>query len=210
MAYQWSTGLSTLSRVFITILSPIFLVLSIWLHELGHAYAYYGIYSVWVEGIYLYAMGGLTTARLDASQAGRKSMMPVVSIAGPLVNGVLGGAMLLPFYLLRGSINSPLLLFLLSFHGWMQVALAVYNMIPGVPLDGSNALVGFLRFCFDDSKSKLIGYSIGLVFVIAAIVLVCIFISLGAGLFLILVLMYTGFALYELTKKPKSLTNPTY
>jgi Zn-dependent protease len=133
ISYQWSRGFDLVAQVLITVLSPLFLVLSIWLHELGHAYSYFLIYKVWIEGIYLYAMGGLTTARLDSSQSQRKSMMVVVSLAGPLINGLLGGIMLLPYYLLSDSL-SPLLGFLLYFHGWWQIALAVYNLIPGVPL----------------------------------------------------------------------------
>jgi hypothetical protein len=86
-------------------------------------------------------------------------------------------------------------------------------MLPGVPLDGSNALVGFIRLCANDGRAKLIAYSIGCVILVAAIVLTCIFLSLSTGIFLILSLLYTCFALYDVylrEKPPQSLTNPTY
>ena len=93
------------------------------------------------------------------------------------------------------------------------MGLAVYNMLPGVPLDGSNALVGVLRFCASDGKAKLVGYSIGCIVLVAAVVLTCIFVSISTGIFLVLSLVYTAFALYDVyqrEKPPQSLTNPTY
>jgi hypothetical protein len=42
-------------------------------------------------GIYLYAMGGLTIATLDASASAKKSLPILVALAGPAVNALLGG-----------------------------------------------------------------------------------------------------------------------
>lgn len=203
---------STVVRLVVALLSAFVLVLSIFAHELGHAYAYHRIYGVWVVGIYLYAMGGFTAATPDSGAMQRKSMMIVVAVAGPLINAVLAGMFLGLFYgLLAGGVAlDPLVYTLLFMHGWMQVVLAVYNMIPGVPLDGSNFLVGFLRLCLNDIKSKQVGYSIGLVIIVVAVVLTAIFYSFFAAFFLVMVLLYTGFALYDVLQRPKSVTNPTY
>ncbi len=84
-------GADTVERVLVTALSPLFFLLTILAHELAHAYTYWKGYGVWVGGIYLYAMGGLTTATPDAGAAAKKSMMILVAVAGPAVNGVLGG-----------------------------------------------------------------------------------------------------------------------
>ena len=51
------------------------------------------------------------------------------------------------------------------------------------------------------------------VVLVAAIVLTCIFVGISTGIFLVLSLVYTGFALYDVyqrEKPPQSLTNPTY
>jgi hypothetical protein len=91
----------TLERVLVTVFSPVFFLLSILLHELAHAYTFFKGYGVWVIGIYLYAMGGLTTALPDAGACAKKSMMILVAIAGPAVNGLLGGLTALLFSCLR-------------------------------------------------------------------------------------------------------------
>ena len=214
MAFQASQSLGAFEQILVTILSPLFFLISIFGHELGHAYAYNSIYGAWVTGIYLYAMGGFTAASPTESQYARKSMLLVVAIAGPLVNAVLGGIFLGAYYGLTAaglsSSTPPIVLVLLSFHGWMQIFLFAYNMLPGIPLDGSNALVGAFRYCLSDEKAKITAYSIGIVVVLIAVILVCIFWSWFAGIFLVMTLIYTGYALYELLQRPKSLTNPTY
>lgn len=135
-------------RILFSIFSPAFLIFSILLHELCHAFAYSKIYGMYVEGIYLYAMGGLTTALVDPNSS-KKSMAIVVSIAGPLANFVLGGLLIGAFYLYDSLANDPdpSVSFIFWFLGISQIGLGIYNMIPGVPLDGSNALVGALKCC---------------------------------------------------------------
>ena len=214
MAWRASSGFDSLTQALVTVLSPLFFLLSILGHELGHAYAYHLLYNCWVTGIFLYAMGGFTAAQVDVSQMEtRKSMMLVVAIAGPLVNGILAGILLGAYYGL-GAAQSvtapPVVMMLLRFHGWMQVFLFVYNMLPGVPLDGISALIGALRYCMTDQKARMTGYIVGVIVVLAAVVLCFIFFSLFAAIFLVMTLFYTGFALYELFQRPQSVTNPTY
>lgn len=212
ITFSSSYGMEFALRICFSIFSPLFLVLSIFLHELCHAWAYIKIYKVWVQAIYLYAMGGLTTATVDPN-ASRKSMAIVVSIAGPAANFVLGGLFLGAHYIYKAAASSPngTVLFMLFFLGITQMALGIYNMIPGVPLDGSNALVGAFRCCMTDSMAKKVAYSIGIVVIIAVIVVVIIFLSLYAGIFLVMALFMTCWALYEVIQStPKSQTNPTY
>jgi hypothetical protein len=101
--------------------------------------------------------------------------MVVVAVSGPLINAALGGVCLAFFYGFHQFMRENLVVyFLLSFHGWAQIGLAVYNMLPGVPLDGyfilllffylfcsflfsfrSAALVGLFRYCMTDGKAKV-------------------------------------------------------
>ncbi len=212
ISWQFSVfGASWNERMAVALISPIFFVCTIFLHELAHALVSYKVYKVWVTGIYLYALGGLTVTSVDGAANAQKSMMVLVAVAGPLVNGVIGAILLGSYYIFKPA--DLLLAFLLLFHGWFQIALLVYNMLPGVPLDGSNVLVGLIRYCTTDGKARVVGYGVGVAVLIVAVVLTCIFLSISSGIFLIMTLMYTAFAFYDAYQKekpPQSLTNPTY
>ncbi len=82
--------------------------------------------------------------------------------------------------------------------GYTNLVLAVFNMLPGVPLDGSAALTGVLNYCFDERRSKLIGYSAGIVVIVAVAVVVCIKVSIASGLYLLLIVALTAYAISEI------------
>ena len=101
---------------------------SILAHELGHAFTARR-YGVNTESIDLWALGGV--ARLD-----RESPSPradgLIAVAGPLTSlaiGVVGLALWV-------ATSSPVL----GWVGLVNVALAVFNMLPGAPLDGGRVL----------------------------------------------------------------------
>ncbi len=112
------------------VISPIFFLATIFLHELAHAYTFFWGYRQFVNSIYLYALGGLTICAIDASGREKKSLALTVAIAGPAVNAVIGIIFLTAYYLAFGQILD-LISFLLFFHGWAQIGLAAYNMLPG-------------------------------------------------------------------------------
>ncbi len=78
-----------------------------------------------------------------------KSGMVISAAAGPLSNlilSVIGVLLYVPFEWFLGSKNaftSAVSLFLFLFH-YMNLALAIFNLIPVPPLDGSRVLFGFL------------------------------------------------------------------
>ena len=75
--------------------------------------------------------------------------MIISAAAGPLSNlilSIIGALLYVPFWWFIGSSNAftyAISLFLYLFH-YMNLALAIFNLIPVPPLDGSRVLFGFL------------------------------------------------------------------
>jgi len=109
------------------------LVVSVLLHELGHALTARR-FGVGVKGITLELLGGYT--EMDG-EAPRPGVELAVSIAGPIVSLVLGlaavgGAFALP----SGTLVQELAVQLAV----SNILVAVFNALPGLPLDGGRAL----------------------------------------------------------------------
>ena len=119
----WILGLITALLLFSSVLA----------HELGHSFValYQGIE---VKSITLFIFGGL--ASLD-----RESKTPAesfwVAIAGPLVSMVLFGLFtsINIFIFITGPVKS-----IVQLLAYINLALALFNLIPGLPLDGGNIL----------------------------------------------------------------------
>lgn len=109
-------------------------------HELGHAFAgrMYGL----VPSIELYAFGGLTWWREGRPLTPGRSMF--VSVAGPLVGIVFGGAGL-AWMLSPGAPQEGLEGFTLWSFCWVNLGWALLNLIPMLPLDGGNIMASFFE-----------------------------------------------------------------
>lgn len=143
-------------------------VLSIFLHELGHALAAKFV-GVEVKSIVLWLLGGFTSLS-------RKAEKPVHNLfiyaAGPLVNMGLGFLFVVVYLLLylfiprELAIESILLIqaftrlfFSLAF---VNVILVVFNLLPIYPLDGGNILHAAMEMFFGRSKADLITFIISI------------------------------------------------
>ncbi|MDB9430626.1 site-2 protease family protein [Microcystis aeruginosa CS-555/01A07] len=114
-------------------LAAILLFASVVAHELGHSFVAIA-QGIEVKSITLFLFGGLATL-------GRESKTPLeaflVAIAGPLVSLLLFG-----IFLIIGSnisLNAPMAA-ILSLLAYINLALGLFNLIPGLPLDGGNIL----------------------------------------------------------------------
>lgn len=114
-------------------LAAILLFASVVAHELGHSFVAIA-QGIEVKSITLFLFGGLATL-------GRESKTPLeaflVAIAGPLVSLLLFGIFLIIG--LNISLNAPLAA-ILSLLAYINLALGLFNLIPGLPLDGGNIL----------------------------------------------------------------------
>lgn len=106
---------------------------SVLLHEFGHAFASLDR-GIPVAGITLFALGGVTESTREAERA--RDEFVIVGI-GPFVSLVLAGLFGLLFLLVETA-RAPAAV--LGFAAWTNLALAVFNAVPGYPLDGGRLL----------------------------------------------------------------------
>src|SRR5215468_7458922 len=110
-----------------------FLLLSVLLHELGHALTARG-FGIGVKAITLDLLGGYTEME---GESPRPSADFFVSAVGPAVSGVIGGVTYaLQVVLPDGTVIDQLAVQL----AWANLLVAVFNALPGLPLDGGRAL----------------------------------------------------------------------
>jgi Zn-dependent protease/CBS domain-containing protein len=109
-------------------------------HELSHAIVARRA-GIGIDGITLWFLGGVTRMKSEATTP-RAEL--AVSGAGPLTSFALGITMLGLGTALRSAAVSPLLVVALTWLGLINVVLAVFNVLPGAPLDGGRLLHAFV------------------------------------------------------------------
>lgn len=122
-ALVWTTAAATAVLFFVCLL----------LHELSHSVVARA-HGVSVRAITLFALGGVSEAAGENPDAGTEFL---VGIVGPATSAVLGAACLAGSRLLHAP-SAPQ--FMLLWLGRINLVLAVFNMIPGYPLDGGRVL----------------------------------------------------------------------
>jgi Zn-dependent protease/CBS domain-containing protein len=125
----WAAALATAVLFFASIL----------LHELGHAVVARAN-QLPVRSITLFALGGVAQIEKEAASAGAEFRM---AIAGPIVSVLLGTVCLLGASTYGWSLGdeaSGVLPAMLGWLGYINLALATFNLIPGYPLDGGRVL----------------------------------------------------------------------
>ena len=125
---------SGLFGFFLAILGTLGLFASVVLHEFGHALTarHFGIRTT---NITLHMLGGAANIERDP-QTPRAELF--IAAAGPLVSLILGAAfwLIASFAAFLGSSLTPLL----TFFAIANLVLAIFNLLPGLPLDGGRIL----------------------------------------------------------------------
>jgi Zn-dependent protease/CBS domain-containing protein len=123
----------TLQYWIIAAATAIMLFVSVLLHELGHSIVALH-YKVPVKSITLFIFGGVSLIGAEPPSAIAGFWL---SIAGPLVSFILAAL----FGLLQTPLTAvPPLLVLVKYLAYINVALGLFNLIPGFPLDGGGVL----------------------------------------------------------------------
>lgn len=163
------------------------------LHELGHALTARR-FGIRTQDITLLPFGGVARMENMPEKPGEEFL---VAIAGPAVNVVIAGFLLGLHYILAipirlqpdlSALNETNLLSQLMI---VNVAMAVFNLIPAFPMDGGRILRAAFSLRFSRIKATQIAARIGQVFAVAFVVLgifgnfwlvfIGIFVYLGAG-----------------------------
>lgn len=143
------------------ILTGILFFVAIILHELSHAIVAKAR-GIPVRSITLFALGGVAQIEREAADASTEFW---IGIVGPIASAVIGFLCLLASWLLGWTLTltpeTPLIA-MLMWLGVINIGLAVFNMLPGFPLDGGRVLRAIVWWLTNDlNKATRIAGGVG-------------------------------------------------
>jgi Zn-dependent protease len=131
LAYQ--TGLPGIYPWLLGLVTSLLLFASVLAHELGHSFVAIS-QGIEVKSITLFIFGGLAALGKE-SETPEQSFL--VAIAGPVVSLILFTVLTILYSNI--AMAAPLQM-IVSLLAYINLILAMFNMIPGLPLDGGNVL----------------------------------------------------------------------
>jgi Zn-dependent protease len=168
---NWSLA----TKIIAGILTSFFFFGSVLLHELMHSVVAQRE-GIRIEAITLFILGGVSQMSGEPKTAKDEFRM---AIAGPASSLVLGGVFWGIWFALRGSnVGSVQFVAAISYWlGYINLALGVFNLIPGFPLDGGRVLRSLLWWRGRNLQSATriassIGRGVGFLFILGGIFLV--------------------------------------
>jgi Zn-dependent protease len=140
-------------------------------HELAHSLVGRAN-GIPVKSITLFIFGGIAQMTKEATRPGAELKM---AAAGPICSAVIGGVFLLIFHFNPGM--SQPVANMVQWLAFMNFALAIFNSIPGFPLDGGRVFRSVLwRFTGDYKRATRIatqlGQGVGYTFIAGGIVII--------------------------------------
>jgi Zn-dependent protease/CBS domain-containing protein len=118
------------------VISAFVFLTSLLAHELAHSVVAMRR-GVKVEGITLWLFGGVSRFSSDTNSPGTQALFTFV---GPLTSLVLGALFYFVSVAAGGGARSGLLAATLSWLGYINISLGVFNLVPAFPLDGGRLL----------------------------------------------------------------------
>ncbi|MEF8757604.1 MAG: CBS domain-containing protein [Halobacteriales archaeon] len=137
------------------IVAAIGLFAGVVLHELGHSLVAMR-YDVPIEAITLWIFGGIASMA-EIPEDWRQEL--AISVAGPIVSVIVGVGCYLAFLATPGGF--PAVRFVLGYLAVLNVVLAVFNMLPGFPMDGGRVLRALLARNRPYAKATKIAAEVG-------------------------------------------------
>ena len=162
-ATMWATAIITGLLFFVSIL----------LHELSHA-AVAKLRGLPVRAITLFALGGVAQIEKDAADAKTEFWMGII---GPITSILIGAVCLTLSFLLGWNLgNEPdrPIAAMFMWLGVINITLAIFNMVPGFPLDGGRVLRAIVWWITGDANrstriASVVGQLVAFVFIITGI-----------------------------------------
>ena len=118
------------------IITSLLFFLGLLAHELSHSLVARA-HKLPVRRITLFALGGVSVIEKESPDAKTEFL---VAIVGPLTSVVIGGVLYGIARLMGGDSEANPVIAVLLWLGTINVALGVFNMLPGFPLDGGRVL----------------------------------------------------------------------
>ena len=154
---------SPVSTWSVALVATLLLFVSVLAHEFGHSLVARS-QGIPVRGITLFILGGVAQLGREPDTPGREAWM---AIAGPLVSAAIGGLTLAGAYLISGPDQ---LVAVLAYLGVANLALLVFNLLPGFPMDGGRVLRALLwRITHDVVRATRWAAAVGQVFAVVFI-----------------------------------------
>lgn len=154
-SHSWALGLA----------DALILMACIVLHELGHALVAQS-FRFKVDAITVYGFVGVTQFSPEPQTPARSFL---VSVSGPAVNLVLGGAACLAYPHVDPNTTAGFFLFSIAY---INLALGIFNLLPGLPLDGGSAFAsGIWKITGDRNVATRVAAYAGYVVAAVAVVL---------------------------------------
>ncbi|MHB1685884.1 MAG: site-2 protease family protein [Ignavibacteriaceae bacterium] len=135
--------------------TAIMLFVSVLLHEIGHSVLAM-FYKIKVKQITLFLFGGVAEIVGEPPKASAEFW---IAIAGPIVSFLLAGI----FYLIGIAFKGIIPLYaVLKYLAYINFALAIFNLIPGFPLDGGRVFRAIIwGFTHNFHRATYIAVSVG-------------------------------------------------
>jgi Zn-dependent protease len=181
-------GYSDVAYLVAGIVTAIVFLTGVLAHELSHALQARRD-GLEVDGIVLWLMGGVTRIEGESPSPAAEFR---ISGAGPLMSLILGIAFGALAIVLDATGTAPLAVAVAQWLALINVVLALFNVLPGAPLDGGRLLHAYLWRRYDDRQraTKVVtraGRGMGVVLVVVGFVEMAVGNDAASGLWLALV-----------------------
>ena len=159
----WTTSIFTSLLFFLTIV----------VHELSHAIVAKS-HGLPVRSITLFALGGVAEIEKEARDARTEFWLGIIGPITSFVIGIICLALLYGFGWRPPNFPGTPLLAMLMWIGYINIMLAVFNMVPGFPLDGGRVLRALVWWITGDAGratkiSATLGQLVAFAFIIFGI-----------------------------------------
>lgn len=129
-------GLGTTAYVIMGVVGALGLFASIVIHELSHSLVARR-FGIPMRGITLFMFGGV--AQMDEESRTPKGEF-LMAIAGPVASIVLAGALYLVYAAAKAAAAPTAVAGVLRYLAWINLIVALFNLLPAFPLDGGRVL----------------------------------------------------------------------